>query len=194
MFLQIYASQFNSACPVGKSGGLAQNSYYMALDNAVGVWPTAMGLMVPPGILTDNPYGDEPKVFYCTVDTTREINTPQANGTSSGWGGPQLWMKSITRTTYMQNPTWRWGDAGATGVNPNNNPSFCIGYYDYTTKMSVTYPTPRRKIIPKLKDFKGKARRLRPADPEHVHEAGAQGRRQRAVRKLVRILGAPGDV
>jgi hypothetical protein len=152
MYMQMYAQRFNMACPVGKVGSFAQNSYYLALQATNGVVvPTAQGLLVPAGILTDNPWSDEPKIFFCPVDTSRELNEP----TSSG-GAP--FMQSTTRSTYMQNPTWRWGDAGATGVNPNNNPSFCIGYYDWDSGTDFLSPSAggrRPWLVPKVRNFRG---------------------------------------
>jgi type II secretory pathway pseudopilin PulG len=157
IYLQIYANRFNSAVPIGRSGSFAQNSYYLQIDNAATgrLYPTCIGLLVPAGILTDQPWGDEPKVFFCPIDTSRVLNEPSSSG---GAVGNQLWMGSTTRSTYMQNPTWRFGDASAaTPINPSNNPSFCIGYYDYATGTNFLWPNPRPHIIPKIKDFKGKA-------------------------------------
>src|SRR5678815_2509251 len=34
IYLQIYANRFNGACPIGKTGTLAQSTYYMAIDSA----------------------------------------------------------------------------------------------------------------------------------------------------------------
>jgi prepilin-type N-terminal cleavage/methylation domain-containing protein len=159
IYLQIYANRFNGACPIGKSGSFGQNSYYMAVDSAAvgAVFPTCMGLTVPAGILTDNPYSDDPKVFFCPTDTSRILNEPTSSGSAFG---TNLWMGSTTRTTYMQNPSWRFGDVGSTGVSRTNNPSFCIGYHDYSTDADIVWPIAngaRPHVIPKLKDFKGQA-------------------------------------
>jgi type II secretory pathway pseudopilin PulG len=159
VYLQIYANRFHGACPVGKVGSFGQNSYYMAVDSAgLGkVFPTCMGLMVPAGVLTDNSYSADPKVFFCPTDTSRILNEPTSSGSAFG---TQRWMGSTTRTTYMQNPSYRFGDVGKTGVDPGNNPSFTIGYHDYDTDTDILWKKAngvRPHIIPKVTDFKGQA-------------------------------------
>ena len=129
-----------------------RSSYYVALQPSGVVTPTALGLLVPAGIVAgnDNRFVDELKVFFCPIDTSRILNEPSSDG-GTGWIG------TATRLTYMQNPHWRWGDLTAPATN---YPTFVIGYFNPATNADVLNPVVagnRPKFVPKIKDFKGHA-------------------------------------
>jgi hypothetical protein len=157
VYLQTYLNQFKGNLPVGCWAGSnlqAQPEFSYVIwqqgipsPNPANAYYIGLGLLVPAGIVSDQPVTDvtagEGRVFYCPVQTNPGSGY---NDNGNDWVGTP---GAATRISYSQRGEWAY-DQGKPYVASVWNPILNNGGYMNTPN----YPNP---WFPKSKDFKNKA-------------------------------------
>jgi len=145
IYLQSYLNQYKGSLPIGSWNGVPELGY--AIWQNTNSFYIGIGLLVPAGIVSDQPVTDtsagEPKFLYCPVQTNPGTGY---NDNGNEWVGFPF---STTRISYSQRAEWYYPD-GKPYVTKVWDPVPNNGSFMNT-------PNAPRPWFPKVKEYKDKA-------------------------------------